>query len=249
MEKVNNVITGLVQDGISAPTYWLSIFTDKQVIFLRASNHTVAELVSPLANRIASAQELEEIATSIRTMSVEEILASKYVIISFSFDNIGKIELIERPASFFRSIIKFPYADKIIKLSMSKDTIRLIKSSLHILNPNLTSEVTSLHSKNYSKNISYSIRVIGLIIFFWSVIGLFDKVGIKEILLVVAGLFIFLKRKIGLYVLAATIGIDFLLMRLLASNIDIEILLKNIIATVILAGILVFLWKFKEELK
>lgn len=249
-EKIINIVTKLVQDGIAAPTYWMAIFTDKRLIFLRASRHTVVELASPLANRIASVHEVEEIANSLKVMTVQQILDSEYEKVDLSGDTLKVLEIKERPDSFFRSIIKFPFRDKTVKLSTNRETIRFIKSSLHILNPSVfSSAIKPLHSQKYVSNISYAIRAIGLILLLWNVIGLFEKVGIKEVFLAVAGLFIFLKRKIGAYILAAAIISDFVLMRIFATNIDIEILLKDIIILVILAGVLVFLWKFKSELK
>ena len=111
------------------------------------------------------------------------------------------------------------------------------------------SDIKSLHSESYQRNISYIIKAIGLILFLWNITGLFDKIGIKEVFLAVAGIFIFFKRRIGAYILAAAIVIDFVLMKVFAAQIDIEDLLRNIIVLVVLGGVLLFLWKSREQLK
>ena len=249
MEKIKNVVTNLVQDGIAAPTYWIAVFGSQQAIFLKISKHTVVELASPLANRLSSANEIEEIARSFREMTVDQILSSEYEKAIFPLDKLKDLVIIERPDSFFRSVIKFPFLDKQIKLSTNRENIRSIKSSLYEINSEVFPEIKSLHSENYQRNISYFIKAIGLILFFWNIAGLFDKVGFKEIFLAVAGVLIFFKRKIGAYVLAAAIVIDFVLMKIFATQIEIEDLLKGIIVLVVLGGVLLFLWKYRNQLK
>jgi hypothetical protein len=249
-EKIINIVTGMAEDGITTPTNWICVFTDKRAIFLEISTHKIVEFLSPLANRVASSYEVKDVADLFKSMSVDQILNSSFKNAIFVPDNLKDIRVTERPASFFRSSVTFPFEDKSVKLKMYKDTIRSVKDSLQKLSPNNSNFRTlPLHSVNYQKNISYGIRVAGLLIFLWSLWGMMNKIGVEEIFLAVAGLLIFFKRKTGAYILGLTIIIDLLLMQLFASGIDIEVLLRDIILLVVLAGVLAFLWKFREQLK
>jgi hypothetical protein len=248
-EKNIKVIAGLIQDGIASPTYWIAVFSDKQAIFLKISKNTAVELASPLANRIASAHESETIAASFRLMTIDQILASQYEKVVFSSDEMNNFEIKETSDLFFRCMIKFPYLGKKIKITTNRQNIRIIKDSLHIINPQLFSGTKPLHSEGYQENMSYLIKALGLILFFYNLVGLFNKVGIMDILLVIAGIFIFFKQKIGAYILAIVIIIDLLLMKIFAAQIEINSLIKNIITLILLGIILLFLWKNRSQLK
>ena len=74
-------------------------------------------------------------------------------------------------------------------------------------------------------------------------------IGVMDVLLAVSGILIFFKRKIGGYVLLLTVVVDLLVLKLFVQNVDIEVMLKDIIVLVILAGAVAFLWKFRNQLK
>ncbi len=249
-ENITSVVTGMAQDGVVAPTNWIAVFTNIRAIFLKASKHTVVEMVSPLANRIASQSEVDEIAASLKTMSVQQILDSEFEKLIFTTDNLNQLRISERPASFFRSTVSFSSQGKEVKLKMYKDTIRLIKSSLQIIKPTDADFVSKpLHSGDYDRNISYSIKALGLVIFFYSLWHMVSGVGVMDVLLAVSGILIFFKRKIGGYVLLPTVAVDLLILKFFAQNIDIEVMLKDNIILVIFAGAVAFLWKFRNQLK
>ncbi len=44
-ENITSVVTGMAQDGVVAPTNWIAVFTNIRAIFLKASKHTVVEMV------------------------------------------------------------------------------------------------------------------------------------------------------------------------------------------------------------
>lgn len=249
-EKITNIVTGMAQDGVAAPTNWIAAFTNKRVIFLRAYKNTVMELVSPLANRIASQSEVDEIAASLKTMSVQQILDSEFEKVVFTSENLNQLHISERPASFFRSKVSFSYQSKKIRLKMYKDTIRSIKSSLQIISPTDADFISKpLHSSDYDRNISYSIKALGLVIFFYSLWHMISGVGVMDVLLAISGILIFFKRKIGGYILVLTVALDLLVLKFFAQNVDIGIILKDIIVLVILAGAVAFLWKFRNQLR
>jgi len=240
----------MAQDGIVAPTNWIGIFTNERAIFLRASRHPVVEIVSPLANRIASQSEVDEIAASLKAMSVQQILDSEFEKVIFTKENINQLRVAERPASFFRSGISFSSKGKEIKLKMYKDTVRSVKSSLQIINSSdLDFATKPMHSFGYQKNISYTIKALGLIIFLYSLWYMTSGIGVMDVLLVISGLLIFFKRKLGAYLLALTVLVDLIIMKIFAGGVDIEVILQDIIKLVIFAGIVAFLWKFRDQLK
>ena len=247
-ENITNIVTGMAEDGIATPTSWIALFTNKRAVFLKVSKHAVVEQVSPLANRIITAQEVKEIADSLKVLSIDQVMNTEYEKVVFTSENLQNLQILERPASFFRSTIKFASGNRHVTLKMYKDTVRSVKASLQMINPtNIDFPTKPPHINNV--NIAYGVRAVGLIILIYSLWELVNKIGVENIFLAITGLLLIFKLKIGAYLLAITILIDLILIWLFASSIDIINILQNIIELVILTGILAFLWKFKSELR